>query len=86
VIIDFAVENNLDIPILVAHRLVAAHYVDDTQASMDETDPIPNKHSASIWPTVSDGMTHLSKDMFINSTTRSGRQSHSGDTAHCEPL
>ena len=37
VVIDFAVEDNLECPILIGHRLVSRRQIDDAQAAMGET-------------------------------------------------
>jgi hypothetical protein len=65
VVVDLAVVNDLQRPVLIRHRLMPGRDVDDAQTTMTETDAPINKQTSIIRSAMRDYVAHSNKRIAI---------------------
>ena len=81
VIVDFAVEDDLNGTVLVAERLAAAAEVDDRQTAMDQSQARIGPIADAVGTAVGDGIAHGLEHRGIDGPIRI-RIQHASDAAH----
>jgi hypothetical protein len=71
VVVDFAIERNVQSLVFVSHRLMAGRYVDDTQSAVTQADIPVDKKTCVIRPAMSNNITHALEHADIQSRVRS---------------
>ena len=69
VIENFAVEDDLQMPIFIAHRLMTAGHVDNAEPAVSERDKIVAKEPAAIRTAMSDAIRHRPEQIPVYIST-----------------
>jgi hypothetical protein len=84
VIINLAVEDDVQRAVLVNHRLMSGGNVHDAQATMAQAHWTINEEAGVVRPAMPDDITHSFEHGRVNALSRPARQSYPVDTAHKE--